>query len=517
MSLTKVSFSMIEGAVTNVLNFGAVGDGVTDDSAAIQAAINYTYTKPNNVGGFQLGGVVFFPKGRYLVKSTINLPIGITIKGEPSGLAATNNITGFSSGSQIQVSTTLAANAEGFCPAFTLSNGGPITIQDIAINGTLGVTQSCALYVGNGSASVPGLSQGHFSNLRLVGFNSVFAGAKFFDCTFYDCGFESNVYGFRFTTGAFQAVNDLKFVGCIFFGGTSALMQIDVGALVTGVVMTGCIFQDDVGVNMNGFNVLGTLNHVSITGCYFKGASGSSVFSLLSSTASLTDITFNGNTLLETELASLNNFSTGVQVYYLNFTGNDFRNSNFTAVYSVNNVVFSGNIFRGTSVLAATSLNNLIITGNDFSGCSVNPPIVLTDLFTSLSVTGNIFAAAVIGIPTNENSLKTRYLGNVGVADWTVSQAEIVTVNGVSTYSVLNTDIAVQNTVAATLTLPAPASYFGRKLRVSTNFAGAVVSASSNVVPLAGGAAGTAILAATAGKWADLQSNGASWYITASN
>jgi hypothetical protein len=39
MSLTKVRNQMIEGAAVNVLDFGAVGDGVTDDTAAIQAAI----------------------------------------------------------------------------------------------------------------------------------------------------------------------------------------------------------------------------------------------------------------------------------------------------------------------------------------------------------------------------------------------------------------------------------------------------------------------------------------------
>lgn len=68
-----------------------------------------------------------------------------------------------------------------------------------------------------------------------------------------------------------------------------------------------------------------------------------------------------------------------------------------------------------------------------------------------------------------------------------------------------------------TLTLPSAAAFPGRELRVRTIQAQTVVSASSNVVPMAGGSAGTAILAATAGKWADLQSDGTNWQITGGN
>lgn len=51
----------------NVMAAGALGDGVTNDTAAIQAVINY-------VAGLATGGVVFFPAGTYLV-TEINMTL----------------------------------------------------------------------------------------------------------------------------------------------------------------------------------------------------------------------------------------------------------------------------------------------------------------------------------------------------------------------------------------------------------------------------------------------------------
>lgn len=50
MSLTKVTYSMIEGAPPNVLDFGAVGNGVTDDTAALQAYADYLATLADQPG-----------------------------------------------------------------------------------------------------------------------------------------------------------------------------------------------------------------------------------------------------------------------------------------------------------------------------------------------------------------------------------------------------------------------------------------------------------------------------------
>lgn len=67
-----------------------------------------------------------------------------------------------------------------------------------------------------------------------------------------------------------------------------------------------------------------------------------------------------------------------------------------------------------------------------------------------------------------------------------------------------------------TVTLPSGAAHIGRVIRLHTRAAQAVVSASANVVPMTGGA-GTAILAATVGKWADICYDGTVWNIVANN
>jgi hypothetical protein len=68
-----------------------------------------------------------------------------------------------------------------------------------------------------------------------------------------------------------------------------------------------------------------------------------------------------------------------------------------------------------------------------------------------------------------------------------------------------------------TMTLPAASTNGGRLLFFLTIQAFTVVSASSNVIPRIGGSASTAILPATDGAWALIQSNGTNWQIIASS
>ena len=80
-----------------------------------------------------------------------------------------------------------------------------------------------------------------------------------------------------------------------------------------------------------------------------------------------------------------------------------------------------------------------------------------------------------------------------------------------------DTRVIVNFAGVVTLTLPKPSSFPSNSIVIKTVTANAVNSASANVVPLIGGAAGTAILAGVAGKWATLVSDGTNWVIMTGN
>lgn len=87
-------------------------------------------------------------------------------------------------------------------------------------------------------------------------------------------------------------------------------------------------------------------------------------------------------------------------------------------------------------------------------------------------------------------------------------------VNKTASFTVADTDNwIICNGAGIVVTLPAAGASTGREIMIKTIAAQAVISASANVVPLNGSAAGTAILAAAAGNWATLVSDGANWVI----
>lgn len=93
----------------NVRAFGATGDGVTDDTAAIQATVDAIPAA---------GGVLYLPTGGYKLTSDILLKTGVTVQGD---------------GSNATVLTQTATNKNGL----TLSGDGPryVSIRNLKLTG----------------------------------------------------------------------------------------------------------------------------------------------------------------------------------------------------------------------------------------------------------------------------------------------------------------------------------------------------------------------------------------------
>lgn len=105
MALTKVTNSMIDGASVNVFDFGATGDGVTDDYAAIQAALDYAATL---VTSFARGAKVIFPSGEFVTSASLSVGSnGVSLVG--SGMTSTTLRYTGSTGAAIQGDGTLRA------------------------------------------------------------------------------------------------------------------------------------------------------------------------------------------------------------------------------------------------------------------------------------------------------------------------------------------------------------------------------------------------------------------------
>ena len=161
-------------------------------------------------------------------------------------------------------------------------------------------------------------------------------------------------------------------------------------------------------------------------------------------------------------------------------------------------------------------------------------------IFDASHANGGTFAAEIVGdmyIGTNAVKstnlttqgivrLKVDSSGNAGIGMTPVNKLDVTGSFGIGapvtktadfSLAATENDIICNKAGTLTITLPAASSWTGRRVTVRTITANTVVSASSNVVPAAGGAAGTAILAATAGKSALLISDGTNWQIQLPN
>jgi hypothetical protein len=189
--------------------------------------------------------------------------------------------------------------------------------------------------------------------------------------------------------------------------------------------------------------------------------------------------------------------------------------------------VSSGGTTPAISMAAANGSTNGYLTSTDWTTFNNKGSGTVTSVAAlTLGTTGTDLSSTVANSTTtpvitlNVPTASATNRGALSSADWSTfnsKQPVSAPVTKTADFTVAATEVWLINNKSGstcTVTLPTPSTNSGRVLYFQNYQVRALVSASSNVVPLAGGAAGTSILLASSGDSATLVSDGTNWLMT---
>jgi len=424
----------------SVKDFGAVGDGVTDDTVAIQAAFDAIAAKSAS----SIGGTVFLPSGRYLVSSPIGMWVGTTIEGETSGLVgiAPNSNTGttfvlssyLSNGTTPWTTSTLnpGTTVAGRVLFYVKGSGGVISMRNFgAIPNNALTADGIFLYTGNqvGIYVNQGITQGFFDTIRPTAFNVCFFTSKMNDCNFVDCGFEFCQTVFSISNdsnGNIGQFNDSRFVNTTFFGYLNAF-TIGEGNCAN-VSFSACSFLGSAGINTNTFINAATnatlIEFWTFSSCVFNYSSAAggnkNLMRVSSGNPRIERIVFAGCIFMECGV-DISYFAPTGTVEYLTFSGCTFYSSPIVVQFEMFALSLVGCMFIDQSYVTISAFNDSIISGCSFLGSNyagtydVN---ITAAINTNFVITGNAFRSGK-GVGISGGSTSYKVLSNLNQADVT--------------------------------------------------------------------------------------------------
>jgi hypothetical protein len=384
MSLTKVSYSMIKGAVVNVLDYGAVADNSTNNQAAFQSAINAAVATQ---------GAVYVPAGLYRFSSGVTISDAVTIFGDGWGSVIYGT---FATGDM-----------------FTVTSQSPVNISNIKITSTVNKTAGAAIAFDSGAGT-----QNNYSVI---------------DSCFFEYQFRG-IYCFR---NAYQRITNNHFTQnsangvSIFLGNATtpdagdqvvANNQIYGGANVIGILQSGGggtrIYGNKFLQIQNGYYCQFTGSSQSgiiiVSNNSFDGCTNSSLIITGIDTSILTDITINGNVFGGSPTDAFMYFqaSGSASVGRMAITGNSvIQNAGSSDIITLNKIGdanISGNTFAGAGAVTLTSdcvdcvvSNNLlegtIVANSSTSTYVANPNTTQTLISNSNVLLGSEISTSVVG------------------------------------------------------------------------------------------------------------------------
>lgn len=377
-------FIYVNGTITpinavNVKSFGAKGDGVTDDTAALQAAITYLVQ-------FQ-GGTLYLPRGIYQVSAAVNIPNSVSIMGE---------------GQFVTFLRTTSATAA----ILNITSKGDLEITQLSF--TSSVTRTAGFYIDMNDSQVVNVYIGHVSMFSYFG-GIRWAGAATLDvdqCQFLN-GIAGAGIGIQINAGVDIAIRHSLW---------SAASQTSAGILVTN---SGDITLDDLNIIRAG-NCLWinpgngqVIPSLEATNCFFDssnnglvvGGAGTGTFARSKFTACW----FGSHALRGAIFNSAGGVTDGITFEACDFYGNTTAGVDFFSGAASQNVSLLGCNIAGNGAGVNVGTNHAKVR---IQGCRIGPHggfganttgIFFNGAFdhynvTNNDVTGNT-AAVAIGTP----------------------------------------------------------------------------------------------------------------------
>lgn len=325
-----------DSLVFNVKDHGAVGNGATDDTAAIQATINLASTS---------GGVVFLPTGTYNISSSLTLASNTIFLGAGQGATF------------IQQNSTTSH-------ALVAADGSTIKIQNMRINGPNSGTGMGIRMTLSTATSTPYIS---IEDVMVNGFGSdginiaVPLASRLTRVTVRNCG----GYGFQMVGVNFPTAGAVALQACYSFGNTTGGFRL---FRLMGSTLQGCSATSStagIGYNIDtcdGITLSGVLSQSCATGIQFSAGSGNSVRgyscydnrgiavlatsnTLAASIINAVDVTPNGSA---TRFVQVNSGSTATLMLVQNITANLFTGTTNVLDDSTGTLIAAGDIKAGT-------------------------------------------------------------------------------------------------------------------------------------------------------------------------
>lgn len=382
MAQLDANFAYVSGKMVSVKDaaFGAKGDGVTDDTAAIQLAIN-------TLGALSTPSTLFFPAGIYQVSSALNVSSSVSLRGETEY-------------------NTFIRTGSGTAPIINVTTKGYLEITQLAL--TASVTRTAGYYIDINDSAVINVYIGH---VQLSGyFGGVrWAGTSELDidqCQFLN-GTAATANGVRIDNGSDISIRhsvwsaasqigngiiitncgDINLIDCnVIKGGTCLLVNPGNGQTVASLEATNCFFDSsNIGVSVVGSGT-GIWARARFVSCWFSSHSQRGV--ILNSSSGVTD----GVMFL------------GCEFYANTTSGLDFFSGSASKNIGVQDCVFAGN---GTAINVGANHSFVRIQGchiGPYAGFGANTNgIFFNGAFSDYNVTNNYIAGngtnVTIGTP----------------------------------------------------------------------------------------------------------------------